>query len=67
MMTTSLHLYEPGFYPGTGLVNEVGDGKGRYYSVNVPFKNGTSDATYIHMFEWSVSLKNNNIFNYCKL
>ncbi|XP_066904585.1 histone deacetylase 8 [Halyomorpha halys] len=52
VMTVSFHLYEPGFYPGTGLESEIGDGNGRYYSVNVPLKNGASDEKYKDMFDW---------------
>lgn len=52
VMTVSLHLYEPGFYPGTGSEKEVGHGSGAYYSVNAPLLSGTSDSTYIDIFDW---------------
>uniref|UniRef100_A0A4W3GS23 Histone deacetylase 8 n=1 Tax=Callorhinchus milii TaxID=7868 RepID=A0A4W3GS23_CALMI len=46
VMTVSLHKYSPGFFPGTGDVNDVGMGKGRYYTVNVPLQDGTPDTRY---------------------
>jgi len=34
-------------FPGTGDVNEIGEGGGRGYKINLPFLSGTSDETYI--------------------
>jgi acetoin utilization deacetylase AcuC-like enzyme len=34
------------FYPGTGAVREVGDGKGEGFTVNVPLAVGATDADY---------------------
>ncbi|KAM5145449.1 histone deacetylase 8 [Mantella aurantiaca] len=51
VMTVSLHKYSPGFFPGTGDVTDVGLGKGRYYSVNVPLEDGVTDDRYYHMCE----------------
>ncbi len=39
------------FYPGTGDVDEVGEGEGRGYTVNVPLEAGRGDATYACAFE----------------
>ena len=36
----------PYFYPGTGDVDEVGEGEGRGYSINVPLPPGTGDEGY---------------------
>ncbi len=54
ILTISLHRYGGGFlgrfYPGTGTVNELGEGEGRGYSVNVPLPAGTSDEVYLEAF-----------------
>lgn len=34
------------FYPGTGAADEVGDGEGRGFTVNVPMEAGCTDADY---------------------
>jgi acetoin utilization deacetylase AcuC-like enzyme len=39
------------FYPGTGDVEEVGEGEGRGYTVNVPLAAGSGDAVYASAFE----------------
>ncbi|XP_011711094.1 histone deacetylase 8 isoform X4 [Macaca nemestrina] len=51
VMTVSLHKFSPGFFPGTGDVSDVGLGKGRYYSVNVPIQDGIQDEKYYQIFE----------------
>nr|XP_025132622.1 histone deacetylase 8 isoform X5 [Bubalus bubalis] len=51
VMTVSLHKFSPGFFPGTGDVSDVGLGKGRYYSVNVPIQDGIQDERYYHICE----------------
>ena len=45
----STHQYP--FYPGTGAVNEIGDGDGRGATVNVPLSAGGGDAIYRGAFE----------------
>lgn len=49
ILTISLHRYG-GFYPGTGSVDEIGEGKGKGYSVNVPLPTGTFDEAYLEAF-----------------
>jgi acetoin utilization deacetylase AcuC-like enzyme len=39
------------FYPGTGDADEVGDGPGQGYTVNVPLAAGAGDAVYASAFE----------------
>eukprot|EP00072_Mus_musculus_P063757 XP_011245972.1 PREDICTED: histone deacetylase 8 isoform X2 [Mus musculus] len=51
VMTVSLHKFSPGFFPGTGDMSDVGLGKGRYYSVNVPIQDGIQDEKYYHICE----------------
>jgi acetoin utilization deacetylase AcuC-like enzyme len=38
------------FYPGTGAIDEMGDGEGRGYTVNLPFPGGFGDAEYAEAF-----------------
>ncbi|XP_062040546.1 histone deacetylase 8 isoform X1 [Lepus europaeus] len=51
VMTVSLHKFSPGFFPGTGDMCDVGLGRGRYYSVNVPIQDGIQDEKYYHICE----------------
>jgi len=44
-------MHQSPFYPGTGGVDEVGEGNGRGYTVNVPLAAGGSDAVYASAFE----------------
>ena len=39
------------FYPGTGDLDEVGEGEGKGYTVNVPLAAGGGDAVYASAFE----------------
>ena len=50
VLTISLHESGSFLFPGTGFVEEIGTGKGRGYSVNVPFYPYTSDDTYLWAF-----------------
>ena len=45
----SVHRFP--FYPGTGAADEVGSGRGRGTTVNVPLPAGTGDAAYAGGFE----------------
>ncbi|BGO97405.1 Histone deacetylase clr3 [Rhodotorula toruloides ATCC 204091] len=50
----SLHRHGNGFYPGGdyGALESVGSGKGRGFSVNIPFMNeGMGDADYLYAFQ----------------
>lgn len=40
VMTVSFHKYGNQFFPGTGDMDEIGAGKGKYTSVNIPLKDG---------------------------
>ncbi|XP_037793240.1 histone deacetylase 3-like [Penaeus monodon] len=51
VMTVSFHKYGNYFFPGTGDMFEIGHESGRYYSVNVPLKEGIDDASYIQVFK----------------
>jgi acetoin utilization deacetylase AcuC-like enzyme len=43
----SLHMYHPHFYPGSGAADELGDGPGQGYTLNVPFEPGAGDKAYL--------------------
>ena len=51
VLTLSFHKYGEGFFPGTGDLYEVGHGRGKYYSVNVPLHSGIDDAGYHYVFK----------------
>ena len=51
VFTLSFHKCEEGYFPGTGSVNDIGLGGGRFYTCNVPLKDGASDQTFIKVFE----------------
>jgi histone deacetylase 1/2 len=51
VMTLSLHRYGDFFFPGTGDLGDVGERRGRGYSVNVPLREGTDDATFLAAFK----------------
>lgn len=38
-------------YPGTGYLNEIGDGEGKGYNVDVPLPPGTSGANYAYILD----------------
>ncbi len=46
VLFVSLHLFHPFFYPGSGAANEIGVGKGKGATVNVPFPAGVGDRGY---------------------
>ncbi|GBD10577.1 Acetoin utilization protein AcuC [bacterium HR23] len=50
VLTISLHESGEFLFPGTGFVHEIGVGKGRGYSVNVPLAPYTDDETYLWAF-----------------
>ncbi|KAG2182274.1 hypothetical protein INT43_007201 [Umbelopsis isabellina] len=50
VMTVSFHKYGE-FFPGTGELKDVGVGKGKYYSVNFPLRDGIDDESYKSVFE----------------
>jgi len=50
-MTVSFHKYGSYFFPGTGDMYEVGSESGKYYSVNVPLREGIDDESYHAVFQ----------------
>ncbi|EOD19100.1 hypothetical protein EMIHUDRAFT_419321 [Emiliania huxleyi CCMP1516] len=51
VMTVSFHKYGDFFFPGTGDVKDVGIRAGKYYSVNVPLRDGVNDDAYQRLFK----------------
>ncbi|CAO3614442.1 unnamed protein product [Cunninghamella blakesleeana] len=51
VMTVSFHKYNGDFFPGTGHIDEVGTSLGKYYSLNVPLRDGIDDDAYIWLFK----------------
>ena len=50
VLTISLHESGQFLFPGTGFPDEIGEGEGRGYSVNVPLYPYTADDVYIESF-----------------
>ncbi len=50
VMTISLHESGHSLFPGTGFEDEIGTGKGKGYSVNIPLPAGTYNTAYMHCF-----------------
>jgi histone deacetylase 1/2 len=50
-MTVSFHEYEEDFFPGTGNIEEIGDGVGKFFTVNIPLKRGMDDVSYQELFQ----------------
>lgn len=51
VMTISLHENPKTLFPGTGFEEEIGEGPGRGYCVNLPLPVGTFDQAYLRAFE----------------
>jgi acetoin utilization protein AcuC len=51
VMTISFHENPKTLFPGTGFADEIGEGQGKGYCVNVPLPVGTYDQAYIKAFE----------------
>ena len=43
--------HQEGIYPGTGSVDEIGEGKGKGFTVNLPLEAGTGDKAYELIFD----------------
>lgn len=50
VLTCSFHKQKD-YFPGTGRAEDIGKGKGKGYSVNVPLLNGVTDEEYRSVFE----------------
>lgn len=50
VMTVSFHKYGE-YFPGTGDLRDIGAGKGKYYAVNFPLRDGIDDESYDTIFQ----------------
>uniref|UniRef100_A0A7N8X216 Histone deacetylase 2 n=1 Tax=Mastacembelus armatus TaxID=205130 RepID=A0A7N8X216_9TELE len=50
VMTVSFHKYGE-YFPGTGDLRDIGAGKGKYYAVNFPLRDGIDDESYEQIFK----------------
>jgi histone deacetylase 1/2 len=50
VMCVSFHKFGE-YFPGTGDIRDVGAGKGKYYSINYPLKDGIDDFNYENIFK----------------
>jgi acetoin utilization protein AcuC len=50
VLTISLHESGRYLFPGTGFVQEIGDGKGRGYAINLPLPPGVDDDVFAEGF-----------------
>jgi acetoin utilization protein AcuC len=51
VLTVSTHERGDRLFPGTGAVEEVGEGPGRGYAVNLPLNPYTDDSVYLDAFD----------------
>jgi acetoin utilization protein AcuC len=51
VMTISAHERGDRLFPGTGFAEEIGEGAGRGYAVNLPLQPYTDDAVYLEAFD----------------
>ncbi|UJR37988.1 hypothetical protein I4U23_030670 [Adineta vaga] len=50
VMTVSFHKFGE-YFPGTGDLRDIGAGRGKYYAVNFPLRDGIDDDTYETIFK----------------
>lgn len=46
-----ISLHQENWYPGTGAIEETGDGEGAGFTINIPLPAGTGDSGYRTVFE----------------
>lgn len=51
VLTISLHESGHYLYPGSGFSHDIGKDDGRGFSLNVPLEPGTSDTSYLEVFD----------------
>ena len=55
VMCVLFHKYGDLFFPGTGGLNDIGKNQGKYYSVNVPLRDGIHDDGFQDIFQTVMS------------
>lgn len=51
VFTFSVHNYEAGYFPGTGDIKDVGFGRGKFYTANMPLKSGIDNESFLNILE----------------
>lgn len=51
VMTLSFHKYGDYFFPGTGDLKDIGESNGKYYSLNVPLRDGIDDESFQNLYK----------------
>ncbi len=46
-----ISTHQSPFYPGTGAISDIGEGRGRGYTINIPLGAGNGDASYAQLYE----------------
>ena len=54
VFTVSFHKYAKKFFPETGKKTDIGEGDGKYYCLNVPLPDATSDCSYVEAFTFTI-------------
>ncbi|MDH4206184.1 MAG: acetoin utilization protein AcuC [Desulfobacteraceae bacterium] len=54
VLTISIHQHGHTLFPGTGFPEEMGQGPGRGFAVNIPLAPGTDDDLYLWVFKETV-------------
>ena len=53
VLCISIHESGMTIYPWAGFVEDIGEGEGRGYTVNIPLMQGSDDEVFSHAFEFS--------------
>jgi acetoin utilization protein AcuC len=51
VMCISIHESGLSIYPWSGFVEDIGEGRGRGYTANIPLLQGSDDEVFLHAFE----------------
>ncbi len=51
VLNISIHQDPVSFYPGTGFAEQLGEGEGKGYTVNVPMRPGAGNSDYIYVLD----------------
>lgn len=51
VMTVSFHLREPGYFPGSGAITDLGFGPGKGYTINAPYLRDITGEKFVPYFE----------------
>ncbi|WP_218260288.1 histone deacetylase family protein [Saccharolobus shibatae] len=46
ILKMNIYAYDGNFFPGTGKIDEIGEGKGKGYNINIPLPLGSTDDVF---------------------